>query len=60
MAGAKGKKKVVEDNDEGAAAGDVFEDFLETYEDDSKFGGKSLSSPIKAIEVKQRLNFLGF
>jgi hypothetical protein len=27
------------------------EDFMETFHDDSKFGGKSISSPIKTIEV---------
>jgi len=28
------------------------EDFLEVCHDDSKFGGKSISSPIKSIEVQ--------
>ena len=27
------------------------EDFLEVCHDDSKFGGKSISSPVKTIEV---------
>lgn len=33
------------------------DDFMETYKDDSKFGGKSLSSPIKNIEVINKRSF---
>ena len=55
MAGAKGKKKIIEESEseDKITKEDCFDDFLETYEDDSKFGGKSLSSPIKSIEVQQ-------
>lgn len=29
------------------------EDFLKNCHDDSKFGGKSISSPIKSVEVRK-------
>lgn len=34
---------------------EVDEDFLEVCHDDSKFGGKSISSPIKSIEVRNQI-----
>ena len=33
------------------SADDKGEDFMEICHDDAKFGGKSISSPIKSIEV---------
>lgn len=31
------------------------DDFMQVCHDDSKFGGKSISSPVKSIEVSEKI-----
>lgn len=36
------------------------DDFMQVCHDDSKFGGKSISSPVKSIEVSEKIMCVGY
>ena len=55
MKGKSGAKTGSETGENDEKSNQKSEDFLAVCHDDSKFGGKSISSPVKTIEVQEHI-----